>query len=62
MNSQISKDGKLFWCSNTWFGFNIGAEDTFTNWEYLGYTFSLKTVIALFQWLEPSIHGSSTKM
>lgn len=42
MNGQITKDGKLFWCSNTWFGFNKGAEDTFTNWEYLGYTFSLK--------------------
>ena len=42
MNGQITNDGKLFWCSNTWFGFNKGAEDTFTNWEYLGYTLSLK--------------------
>ena len=42
MNGQITSDGKLFWCSNTWLGFNKDADDTFTNWEYLGYTFSLK--------------------
>ena len=42
MNGQITKDGKLFWCSNTWLGFNREAEDTFSNWEYFGYTFSLK--------------------
>lgn len=41
MNGQITKDGKLFWCSNTWYGVNNGAENTITNWEYLGYTFSL---------------------
>ena len=42
MNGQITKDGKLFWCSNTWFGLNKGADNTYTNWEYLGYTFSFK--------------------
>ena len=42
MNGQITSDGKLFWCSNSWLGFNKNADDTFTNWEYLGYTFSLK--------------------
>lgn len=42
MNGQITKDGKLFWCSNTWLVFNKGAENTYTNWEYLGYTFSIK--------------------
>ena len=42
MNGQITSDGKLFWCSNTWLGFNKDADDTFTNWEYLCYTFSLK--------------------
>ena len=42
MNGQITSDGKLFWCSNTWLGFNRDADYTFTNWEYLGYTFSLK--------------------
>lgn len=42
MNGQITSDGKLFWCSNTWLGFNKDADDTFTNWEYLGYTFSVK--------------------
>lgn len=41
LNGQISRDGRLFWCSNTWFGINDGAENTFTNWEYLGYTFKV---------------------
>ena len=39
MNGQITKDGKLFWCSNTWFGLNKDADNTYTSWEYLGYTF-----------------------
>lgn len=42
MNGQITNDGKLFWCSNTWFGMNREADNTYTNWEYLGYTFSFK--------------------
>lgn len=42
MNGQLTTDGKLFWCSNTWFGLNKDADNTYTNWEYLGYTFSLK--------------------
>ncbi len=42
MNGQLTQDGKLFWCSNTWLGFNKVADDTFINWEYLGYSFSLK--------------------
>ena len=42
MNGQITKEGKLFWCSNTWLGLNKDADNTYTNWEYLGYTFSLE--------------------
>ena len=42
MNGAFSKDGNLFWCSNTWWGVNNGADNTLTNWEYLGYTISLK--------------------
>ena len=42
LNGNISKDGKLFWCSNTWWGINKDAENTITNWEFLGYTFSFK--------------------
>lgn len=38
MNGGISKDGKFFWCSNTWWGVNDGVENTLTNWEYLGYS------------------------
>ena len=41
MNGQISKDGNLFWCSNTWFGLNKGTDNTYTNWEYLGYSFKV---------------------
>ena len=35
----------MFWCSNTWLGFNSfsdNTENTYINWEYLGYTFSFK--------------------
>ena len=42
MNGQLTSDGKLFWCSNTWLGLNRGSDNTYTNWEYLGYSFSLK--------------------
>ena len=42
MNGAITNDGKLFWCSNTWWGVNKDAPFTLTNWEYLGYTFALK--------------------
>lgn len=42
MNGAITKDGKLFWCSNTWWGVNRDAPFTLTNWEYLGYSFSFK--------------------
>ena len=42
MNGAISKNGNFFWCSNTWWGVNDGSENTLTNWEYLGYSFSLK--------------------
>ena len=42
MNGSISKDGKFFWCSNTWWGVNDGAANTLTNWEYLGYCIPTK--------------------
>lgn len=42
MNGAITKDGNLFWCSNTWWGINKGADNSITNWEYLGYAFGLK--------------------
>ena len=37
MNGAITSNGNLFWCSNTWWGVNDGADNTITNWEYLGY-------------------------
>ena len=42
MNGSITKDGSLFWCSNTWWGVNDGAANTLTNWEYLGYSIPTK--------------------
>ena len=42
LNGDISRDGKFFWCTNTWWIVNKGAANTFSNYEYLGYTFSLK--------------------
>lgn len=42
LNGAITKDGRLFWCSNTWWIVKRGANNTFSNYEYLGYTFPLK--------------------
>ena len=42
MNGAITNDGNFFWCSNTWWGVNDGADNTLTNWEYLGYAVPLK--------------------
>lgn len=42
MNGAISHDGNLFWCTNTWWIINRGADNTFSNYEYLGYTIHFK--------------------
>lgn len=42
LNGALSCDGRLFWCTNTWWGVNEGAENTFSNYEYLSYTIPLK--------------------
>jgi hypothetical protein len=41
MNGAITGDGRLFWCSNTWWIVNDGSDDTYSNYEYLGYTIPL---------------------
>lgn len=38
MNGSITNDGNLFWCSNTWLGVNNGADNTLSQWTYLGYS------------------------
>lgn len=42
LNGAISSDGRLFWCTNTWWVVNDGAADSYSNYEYLAYTFPLK--------------------
>ncbi len=42
MNGAISGDGRLFWCTNTWWVVNKGSDNTYSNYEYLGYTIHLK--------------------
>ena len=42
MNGAISGDGRFFWCTNTWWIVNDGADNTFSNYEYLGYAVPLK--------------------
>lgn len=42
MNGAITRDGRLFWCSNTWWIVNKDVDNTFSNYEYLGYTVPLK--------------------
>ena len=47
LNGAISSDGRLFWCTNTWWVVNKGADDTYSNYEYLGYTFNIKEGYAI---------------
>ena len=42
MNGAITKDGKLFWCSNTWWGVNRDAPFTLTNSPMVGAIHSWK--------------------
>lgn len=42
MNGSITKDARLFWCTNTWLGINNDASDSITQFSYLGYEFALK--------------------
>lgn len=42
MNGALSSDGSLFWCTNSWWVANKDADDTWSNYEYLGYAFKLK--------------------
>jgi hypothetical protein len=41
LNGAVSANGRLFWCTNTWWVVNKGAAFTFSNYEYLGYTIPL---------------------
>lgn len=36
LNGNITRNGKFFWVSNTWYTANSGAKDTWFNWEYIG--------------------------
>jgi len=38
MNGNITRDGNFFWCSNTWWGVNDGADNTLSQWTYVGYS------------------------
>lgn len=42
LNGAISANGRLFWCTNTWWIVNDGSDNTFSNYEYLGYNIPLK--------------------
>jgi len=42
LNGAITNDGRLFWCSNTWWIVKNGESNTYSNYEYLGYTIPLK--------------------
>ena len=47
LNGAISKNGHLFWCTNTWWTVNKGAAAEYSNYEYLGYTISMKKHYAI---------------
>ena len=42
MNGGISKDARLFWCTNTWFGVNRDSSYSIRQYTYLGNEFSIK--------------------
>ena len=42
MNGALTNNGRLFWCSNTWWSAKRDAPNTFSNNEYLGYTFKFR--------------------
>ena len=42
LNGALSKDGRFFWCTNTWWVVNRDKEYTFSNYEYLGYTINIR--------------------
>jgi hypothetical protein len=41
LNGSLTQDGRLFWCTNTWWIVNKDAANSFSNYEYLGYTIPL---------------------
>jgi len=42
LNGAITKDSRLFWCTNTWWVVNRDAAPAYSNYEYLGYTINIK--------------------
>lgn len=42
MNGALRRDGSLFWCTNTWWVANRGADDDWSNYEYVGYNIRLR--------------------
>lgn len=41
MNGCLTKDARLFWCTNTWFGLNRDKSFSIRQFTYLGYEFAL---------------------
>lgn len=39
MNGAITRNGKLFWVGNTWYGINRDSKDSINQYLYLGYSF-----------------------
>lgn len=42
LNGALSDNGRLFWCTNTWWIVKKNSSCAFSNYEYLGYTIPLK--------------------
>ena len=42
LNGALSGNRRLFWCTNTWWCVKKGDDNTFYNYEYLGYTIPMK--------------------
>lgn len=42
LTGNITRDGRLFYVSDTWFGLNRDSANTYTQWTYLAYTIQFK--------------------
>ena len=42
LNGAVTRNNRLFWVSNTWYGINRGTKNTVNQWLYLGYNIRFK--------------------
>lgn len=46
-NGNITSDGKFFWVSNSWYGYNRHSSNTIDQWLYLGYGIGITDKVSI---------------